>query len=146
MPLTFPNTDLKTIKTCGTSATQFVTYTLDGKTYSITPTLQDTSGAFTYQTNTGYRTDMDAYDGGKRFSASFTHNAATAGTFPINVSLLISETSWSYIPQGNTGVNIKFTKFAQGFGEFYEGTFSGTFMQVYTPHTITNGSFRLRKK
>ncbi|HEY0732618.1 MAG TPA: hypothetical protein VGD33_09385, partial [Chitinophagaceae bacterium] len=72
---------------------------------------------------------------------SFGHPSPTSGTYPIHfveVNLLISNNLIS--PS-----NVIVSNFPQNIGEFYEGTFSGSFQLPSSGTHTLSGIFRIRK-
>lgn len=143
--ITSPVTNAGTLTACGTSASQYVNYTLDGVNYSIAEntdslivytTPQQPAGAFTHTTAvTGLRW-MSHY-----IDFDFENNT-TAGTYPL-VSLVVENYNHTTLV---SPFNIVMTSFPQAVGEFYEGNLTGQFSDGTDPaiHNISC-SFRIRK-
>lgn len=145
--LTVPTTNVGVINACGTSTSQFFNYTMDGTSFSFVPNPADSLYLMWTSPNQG-----GGYTTGFHFNQqvapifvymSFTHPALTTGTYPITQFMADPFGSSTVIlPSFNTVV----TNFPQAIGQYCEGTFSGQFKDsVNVTHTISNGSFRVRK-
>jgi hypothetical protein len=144
-PVTAPTTDVGSVLACGNSSTQFLDYTLDGTSYSITSA--DSLTGFTQgQGGTSLNTYIDARKlTGDYLSFKFTHTANVAGTYPLlNMDMQANNTLYTNLTFVQP-FNIVITTFPQSVGEFYVGNFSGQFKDVSNvTHTITS-SFRVRR-
>ena len=132
------------ISACGTSAAQFINYTLDGTNYSI-GTGTDSLMAYTGPTNTGsaITTMISGYGNNSQtnqLNLRFEHLTNTAGTYNIT-SLYVGSFMQSTVTSPST---IVITNFPTMIGQFYEGTFSATFTATGAVHTLS-GSFKIRK-
>lgn len=145
IPLTFQVTDAGDIKACGSSSSQqFINYTLDGIDYTLSNSANDSLVAYS---NDSLGISFDTYVGGFHSPdnlLSFKFNGpAEPGDYPLN--------SLSVINYNRIGLtnpfNVTITAFPQHAGEFYEGNFSGSFIDssaVTITHNI-NCSFRIKK-
>lgn len=141
-----PVTNAGNINACGTSASQFINYTLDGTNYSITS--NDSLMAWTgpLQGTTQFRTNIQ----GSRFNSSgannhiafnFNHASAAAGTYAID-EFIVQNYNQVVL---STPFNVVITNFPQSVGQFYEGSITGTFTDnLSVSHNVTV-SFRIRK-
>jgi hypothetical protein len=144
IPVTLQITDAGDINACGISSSQFINYTLDGTDYTITNSDNDSLVAFNIQ-NSG--TLVKTYVAGNHspdnhMQFDFTGDAL-AGIYPLNWLNVIN-----YNRIGLTKpFNVTITSFPQNSGEFYEGNFSGSFIDssaTSVTHNI-NCSFRIKK-
>lgn len=137
--------DVGNVVACGTSIDQYINYTLDGINTSLTAPA-DSLTAFTFPDSIG--SGFNTYMSGVRIQSGivisyinlqFDHAAQSAGTYSV------FDISTSTFPQ--TIVTQPFTvtlnKYPASVGQFYEGTFSGSFNSGNS-HTI-NGTFRIRR-
>ncbi|MBC7946967.1 MAG: carboxypeptidase regulatory-like domain-containing protein [Chitinophagaceae bacterium] len=145
--ITTPLTNAGVVVACGTSAAQFINYTIDGTNYSISSSVVgDSLSSYTYQTQ-GTPPMMTGTSGwslttNNNISFNFDHNAGT-GTYDVR-SLYVQTYDSIMIVQPFT---VTLTNYPASVGGFYEGTFTGKFKEIATPipiHNI-NGSFRLRR-
>jgi hypothetical protein len=141
-PVTTPTTYVGSISACGNSSAQFLNYTLDGTSYSITSA--DSLTAFTQSQGGGSSNSyIDGSKGGTgdHLSFKFAHSSDVAGTYP-----LINMTVQAY---NNLTViqpfNVTITAFPQTVGEFYEGNFSGQFTDSSNVTHNISSSFRVRR-
>ena len=145
VPITTPLTNTGAITACGTSALQYINYTLNGTNYSITSASSpDSLYGFTGSSNNPQRTTLMAFSSvtADNIGLNFV-SPATAGTYPLS-ELFVQQFN-------NTGIitpfNITVTNFPASSGGFYEGNFSGQFRDsanLAPLHTIS-GSFRIRR-
>jgi hypothetical protein len=141
-----PVTDAGNISACGTATTEYINYIIDGTNYSLTSP-GDTLNTSRYQdsltnefvTNlTGRRLNSGTV--GQFFSLSFRHANHAAGVYPA-VSFSAAN-FWQ-----NTLVspfNVTITSYPATVGQFYEGSFTGSFIMSGVTHT-TSGTFRVRR-
>lgn len=151
--LTSPITDAGNISACGAAATQFVNYTLDGVSYSMsfpsstyiffgrTDSIQvgmmATSNISVYSPNANTN----------RFNISFRHQGLSPGTYQLN-SLAVE--NYSSIGGGMsvtiTQSSVVINNFPQSAGQYYEGSLSSTFRDsLNANHTLT-GTFRILRQ
>lgn len=139
-----PVTNAGSLSACGTSATQFLNYTLDGTNYSIstndslmayTQPLQGTTQMITSIMGARATTTGDMID------FNFQHATAAAGTYPISVFNVLNYRNNTLTPP----FNVVITNFPQNIGEYYEGSFSGSFVDGSSVSHNVSGSFRIRK-
>jgi hypothetical protein len=137
-----PVTNTGTVMACGTSSLQFINYTYDGTSYAISSTASDSLVAFTgpAQGTTGLRTYISGSHQNNFIQFSFRHPTIAAGTYPLS-NIAVNNSTARNDPVGSVIV----TKFAAVIGEFYEGSFSGTFTDSLTGNHNVNGTFKLRK-
>lgn len=135
------------ITACGTSAAQFINYTLDGVNYSITSAeAPDSIYGFSYQAGaTVYNNNIigNKYSLNKNINLSFTSAAAVAGVYPL--SYINAQGFWSAATLSPSVVTV--TNFPTAPGAFFEGNFSGSFrdsVNVTLVHTIS-GNFKVRR-
>jgi hypothetical protein len=131
---------------CGTSSAQYVNFTLDGVAQTFNSQAPDSLMAYTVpqQGTTQYSTLVTASHNAAPFGAiyfSFMHPTFSAGTYAATQLSVGTTTGATIVPP----FNIVVTNFPQNVGEYYEGTFSGSYIQQSTTHVITNGTFRVRK-
>ncbi len=145
--ITTPITDAGNITACGTSAAQYINYTLDGTNYSITSAaVPDSLMGFTYQQGTSlYQTSIMGYQfsNNKNINFSFSSTTAAPGTYPLTGISVQNVGSGVIISPSN----VVLTNFPSVSGGFYEGNFSGSFrdsLNTSPVHTV-NGSFRVRR-
>ncbi len=135
--VTLPVTNAANVSACGTSATQYINYNLDGVDYSITSTNSNSS----FYGSTSFNTVLSGSYSNE--NVTFYVNAAGVGTF--NVDSIQSINSYSFITQTQS-FSVTFTNFPATVGEYYEGTFSGTFLDDKSiAHIISSASFRIRR-
>jgi hypothetical protein len=139
--------DIGIVSACGNSAAQYINFTLDGTSYSITDA-SDSIGAYTQPlggTTTGpYYTSISGWQntsGGGNISFSFEHAIAGPGTYPM--ATLNVQTFQQAVLSNTSSVTI--TSYPANVGDFYEGTFSAAFTVGTTVHNVTNAQFRIRR-
>lgn len=129
---------------CGTSSVEFINYTFDGTNYSISSTtIGDSLTAYTLQSSAEYIT----YFSGGQFppnnsvSLQFNHTAFANGTYQ---AIGVMAQDYSGAPQPPFDVVV--TNFPQAAGQFYQGSFNGSFRDSLntTTHTLS-GTFKLRR-
>lgn len=141
-PVTVPTTDVGSVSACGNSSAQFLNYTLDGTSYSITSA--DSLTAFTQAQNGG--SGITYIDGSKpgtgdRLSFKFAHSSNVAGAYALTNMEVQNYTNLTLVQP----FNVTITTFPQTIGEFYIGSFTGQFKDgSNVTHTITS-SFRVRR-
>jgi len=79
--------------------------------------------------------------GGSAIYFNFFHPTLAAGTY--QVVTLSTGTTTNAVPV--QPFNIVLTNYPLTVGAFYEGTFSGNYTQAGVTHSITNGTFRVRR-
>jgi hypothetical protein len=135
-----PTTDVGSLSACGNSSSQFVDYTLDGTSYSITSS--DSLTAFTLSQGGGSsNTYIDGlkFSTGDRLSLKFAHTTNVAGTYPLVNMEVQNYTNLTMLQP----FNVIITAFPQTIGDFYVGSFSGQFEDASSvTHNITC-SFRV---
>jgi hypothetical protein len=143
--IVIPVTNAGNIIACGTSAIQFINYTLDGTNYSLSSTTpQDSMYAYTWQQGL-YTTNISGYNqpANKNVGLTFQSGAVTPGTYPL-AGLYAQNYQANQILSPS---NVTLTVFPAAAGGFFEGNFSASFKDsanLVLTHTI-NGSFRVRR-
>ena len=77
----------------------------------------------------------------KFVSFQFNHTTLSNGTYPITQFQVNTFFQNTIVPP----FNVTITNFPASVGQFYEGTFSGSFTAGAVTHTVTNGSFKVRR-
>jgi hypothetical protein len=141
--ITSPVTNTGSITACGNSSLQYINYTYDGISYSVSSAVSDSlvAGTGPVQGTTGSKTYISGAHQNEYIQFSFNHSSNAPGTYPV-----------SYITVGNAmsrtnpAVSAILTNFPAAIGDFYQGSFSGTFTADSTGanHTI-NGTFKVRR-
>ena len=143
-----PVTNAGNLIACGTSASQFINYTLDGTNYSITSNDSLMGWTGPLQGTTQLRTNIQ----GSRFNSTFpgsdnhiafnfNHASAASGTYAID-EFVVQNYNQVVL---STPFNVVITNFPQSVGQFYEGSITGTFTDnLSVSHNVTV-SFRIRK-
>lgn len=140
-----PLTDAGSLTACDNSAEQFINYTLDGTDYSITSiNMPDSLLGYTYVDSaqlTTKTTYLRAAEYPNVVVLQFQHTSLTNGTYPLLELTVQNYSGVALTPP----FNVVITNFPQAAGEFYEGSFSGSFTdRIDKVHTLS-GSFRLRR-
>jgi len=140
-PIVAPTTDVGTISACGTSSTQFINYTVDATSYTITAL--DSLTAFTQ----GQASQLTSYINGmqigtgKNILFKFDHSGYVAGSYPV-ITMSVQNFTNNTLVQP---FNVTITNFPQSAGQFYEGNFTAQFKDSSNvTHNITC-SFRVRR-
>jgi hypothetical protein len=148
-----PVTNVGTTQACGTSSVQYINYTVDGTQFGLSSTnlgdslmiwtapLQGTTLFRTRVNGGNYQTSIP-----KIIGFNFNSSAQAPGTY------VIDEIFVNNLPNTRPvqPLNVVMTSFPTVVGQFYEGSFSGSFRDsssttgVLTTHTIS-GNFKLRK-
>ena len=137
--------DAGNIMACGTSSAQYINYNVDGVDHIISNNANDSFYCYTsagvnlFNTYDSYITGYHAPD---NISLYFSGDKV-AGVYPVNFMSVLNYT-WTGLAKP---FNITLTSFPQVIGDYYEGNFSGSFVDS-TALTIThniNCSFRIRK-
>jgi hypothetical protein len=143
--ITPPLTDAGTITACGTSATQFINYTLDGVNYSINNPATDSLMGYT-MAQQGSAQPVTTFMGFQSTSTAniylkFDHPLNVPGTYQLDAMNVADYDSNTLIQPFNVVVDV----FPQ-IGGFYEGSFNGSFKdQLNVTHTLS-GTFRIRRE
>ena len=141
-PITTPNTNAGNVSACGNSSAQFLNYTLDGTSYSITSA--DSLTAFTQsQGNGSSNTYIDGSKTatGDHLSFKFAHTSNVAGTYPLTNMTVQTFNNLTVV----TPFNVTVTTFPPTVGGFYEGNFSGQFKDASNVTHDISSSFRVRR-
>ena len=140
-----PVTNAGNISACGTSSSEYINYTLDGTSYSITQSANDTVSSYSFSSQGSYPqiTDMFGAHFPDHIFFIYGHNG-TAGSFPLADLGVNPYDSMATIIQP---FNINITTYPQNVGQFYVGNFTGQFTHFSTGAVIHNisCSFRVRK-
>lgn len=144
--VTSPITNAGNISACGTSALQFINYTIDGTNYSISSAVNDSLGAYTYETQITppLATDIQGSNmsGSDNIWLYFEHTASAA-TYDVADFNVAKFDSIALVRP----FTVTISNHPTGTGGFYEGSFSGQFMELGAPVPIhnVNGTFRVRR-
>ena len=141
-PITTPTTNVGNVSACGNSSAQFLNYTLDGTSYSISSA--DSLTAFTQsQGNGSSNTYIDGSKTatGDHLSFKFAHTSNVAGTYPLTNMTVQTFNNLTVV----TPFNVTVTTFPQTVGGFYEGSFNGQFKDASNVTHDISGSFRVRR-
>ena len=144
IPFTPHITDAGDIVACGTSSVEFINYKVDGVAYTVPGGTDSLSNFYWSTVNTGTSFDTYVRAGYPPSYTMFSFSGDNVpGIYPLD--------SLAVIPYNRIGLkrpfNITITSFAKNPGDFYEGNFSGTFVDstaISVTHNI-NCSFRIRK-
>jgi hypothetical protein len=143
--ISVPQTNAGTLTACGTSTEQFIDYTLDGVNYSISTTVTgDSLTAFTRADSVqGYYSYFDGLQigGPNNITIRFKHANLLTGTYPVNELTVQGYQNTTIV----TPFNIVLTKFPAAAGQFYEGSFTGSFKDTNNVTHNLNGTFKLRR-
>ena len=141
--LVTPITNAGNISACGTSAVQYINYTLDGTSYSITGNPTDSLQGWT--SGQGGTTLFVTYISGFQMANNnniyfnFSHPTQTNGTYTMT-NLGVQNYNQVTMIQPST---VTITNFPTLPGEYYEGSFTAQFTAGGT-HTLS-GNFSIRK-
>lgn len=143
--ITQPVTNIGVYNACGVSSQEYMNYILDGVNYSIPNTLAvDTifawskliQGTTTWET---YFSGSCSINGYYFCTFKFQSPSLIAGSYPLTSLIVGGYTAVNLLITGNV------TTIAQAPTEFYEGNFSGSFIDLNgNPHTIMC-NFRIRR-
>jgi hypothetical protein len=130
------------LNACGNSAAEYINFTLDATAHSITSPA-DSLIAYTQSGSTVGTTSMMGHQFSTNTDINLSFSSpASAGTYQASSLSVQTFNNVTLIQPFNVVV----TSFPVTIGQFYEGSFSGQFTDASNvTHTITNGSFRLRK-
>lgn len=147
-PVTSPVTNVGNVNACGTSSSEFLNYVLDGTAYSIIPP-GDSLTAYT-QPLQGSTLLTTSIGGSKNsfatyFDFRFNSASATPGSYPMTWMQSSSPTMPPNAGISNPGINVNITNFPTVAGQFYEGNFSGSYVDAQSATHTLSGSFRVRK-
>lgn len=141
-----PATDAGTIAACGTSTSQFINFTFDGQTYSLTTAVSADSLFFNSSPQAGgYINHIigNNFAAGVSFALRYNSPAIATGTYtPDYISIQNFTTGTVVIP-----TSIVITSITPASGGFAEGSFSGSYRDDTAGaalHTFS-GNFRLRR-
>ena len=142
--VTAPETNTGTIAACGTSTQQYINYSVDGNSYSISTAGNDTL-LFATTNNaqpSGFLTTVYGHHTSNEHIFFTFANNGVPGTYPLNHMEVLNYTRTALVAP----LDVSLTVFPQ-VGQFYEGNFSGQFRDssdLVPLHTI-NCSFRVRR-
>ena len=152
--LTTPLTNAGSVSACGTSILQFINYTLDGTTYSVTsstPGYMFSGYSDSLQPGIIGSTSVKVYSTSNSFDRlifGFRHQNLAPGTYQLTGLMAQSYNTGG----GAVGVtllspsNVVLTTFPQSVGQFYEGSISSTFKDsLNTTHSLT-GTFKIMRQ
>jgi hypothetical protein len=141
LPVTIPVTDVGNISACGTSSTQFINYTIDAASYTISAT--DSLTAFTNGQGTALTTYVQGMQmgSGNNMAFKFDHAARVAGTYPVANMGTQNFNNLTIVQP----FNVTITNFPQAAGEFYEGSFTGQFKDASNVTHNVSCSFKVRR-
>jgi hypothetical protein len=145
VPIVMPVTNTSNLTACGTSASQFINYTLDGTVFNLTSPPDSLFGA---TQPIGGSTDLVTDIVGDRLNST-----TGIGIELVTPSQVAGNYQMSYLKVNSydslrlsTPINVAVTNFPTASGGFYEGNFSGQFTDnVSVQHTIS-GTFRVRRR
>ncbi|MEJ7588385.1 MAG: carboxypeptidase-like regulatory domain-containing protein [Ferruginibacter sp.] len=143
IPVASPVTEIGNIIACGTSSSQFLNYNIDGTDYNIGKSAGDSLNAFAVPFGNSFYNYVQGYNGTENTLNFNFSGDAIPGIYPL-ISLSISLYREPII---NKPFTVIITAYPQRMGDFYEGTFSGSFIDrspAPVTHSITC-SFRVRK-
>jgi len=143
--LATPLTDAGTISACGTSASQFINYTLDGVAHSLVSPGDSLMGQTASQGTTFHYTFINGRRSNSNTGISFNFNSSsqTAGTYVmsfLSANNLMADSSSALPP-----INVNITNFPANAGGFYEGNFSGQFRDPMNVNHTISATFRVRR-
>jgi hypothetical protein len=138
--VTLPVTNETNLVACGTSSVQYINYILDGNNYVIN---SNESGS-SFNGATASTTVLSGFASAD-VDVSLRVNATGVGIF--NVDSIVSINSYYSFPFVQTqSLSITFTNFPVTIGDYYEGSFSGNFLDDKSiSHTISSATFRIRR-
>ncbi len=142
--LTPPLTNVGSITACGTSSLQYINYTIDSSIYYyINSTANDSLTAYTNSQGVP-PAGVITYIMGDRIGFNNIYFSATGanavGTYPVGTLQVQSSSNLILIQP----FNVTFTSFANNVGEFYEGSFNGSYTDSGAIHTIST-TFKVRR-
>ncbi len=143
--VTTPTTNAGNLTACGNSAAQYINYTIDGTNYVISSIASDSLSAFTgnLQGTTLLHTSISGSHLNNFIGFNFNHPTSVPGMYALTTFYGggNASTANTIIPPFNVVV----TNFPLVIGQFYEGTFAGSYSNTTGTHVLTNGTFRVRK-
>lgn len=134
-----PVTNVGNISACGTSSAQFINFTLDGTAFAFssnvaTDSLNESNvGGLQWVFFQAFRLNNN-----DRLTLAFSE--ATPGNFRVTDLRVNAYDSTTLVQP----FAINFTTLPQSIGQYYEGSFGGSFTSNSVTHTI-NGTFRMRR-
>jgi hypothetical protein len=138
-------TNAGTLSACGTSAEQFVDYTLDGVNYRISSTVQqDSLTAFTDSLQSPSKTTYlngAQVGGANEITLRFSHAALANGTYALTYLAVQNYQNVTIV----SPFNVVVTNFPQAAGQFYEGSFTGSFKDMANATHTLSGTFKMRR-
>lgn len=129
--------DLAPLVVC-TGLDEYIQFNLDGTSYTA---VSPSGGVFDDSLNVGNTVYLSSFNG-TTTNASLQFQATQAGTYPLTA---FSINNINAYPIQNSNLSTEVTGFANTIGEYYIGTFSGTFQaEAGGTHTVS-GIYRVRK-
>lgn len=146
VPVTSPVTDAGTLTACGVSTVQYINYTLDGTSYSISSITLDSLLAYTSTPGIVLPIKMQimgSHMPDKNVQMFFGCNSAP-GTYAMNGRMYINDYKRIGVIEP---FNVTLTSFPQSIGGYFEGNFSGQFKDSANLSVIhdINATFRIAK-
>jgi len=145
VPVTMPTTNAGVISACGTSTNEYINYTIDNTSYSITSAtvIGDSLRIRPDSVMNANNTILNVIGARSPDYIYFWFQKPPAGTGVDSVrGLSLPNLGYLTITQP---IVVNITSYPAAVGGFIEGSFSGPFTASTVPHTI-NGSFRLRRQ
>lgn len=136
-----------TLMAC-TQADEHMTYTLDGVNYFLADLGSNEASATTILGGVDTLVMLQSSNGNNSMNMAFEGN--TVGTYP-NSDILLGIIGFNWVVNGTqynanaNSIDIVVTTYANVVGDYFEGTFSGSFNDTQSnPHNLS-GSFRLKR-
>jgi hypothetical protein len=141
IPIVVPITDAGNLAACGTSALQYVNYTLDGVTFNLS---SDIPGDSFNSSDSVWQNSHLVFLQGIRSQSEhivldFSSNG-TAGTHPLGYLSVNTYNSVTLVQP----FNIIITNYPTAPGDFFEGTFAGQFKDILNVTHTLSGSLKIR--
>jgi hypothetical protein len=142
-------TNVGNLTACGTSSSQYMSFTLDGTDYNFVPPVDSFESSTTMDS---LGTEWSTYILATRQSGAqvthaidlaFKHASQVNGTYMADIA--VSYPTQQLLMSSSPTISVVVSNFADAAFEYYEGTFSGTFQANGSTHTITSGTFRVRR-
>lgn len=143
LPVAVPLMNAGNIAACGTSAVQFINYTLDGVNYSISSNIAGDS--ITSYTSDSSGTTLSGFQNppGNQIWFGAVMTNSTPGTYVVD-ELEVQNYKYQDI-SFITPYKITFTNFPRSVGQFYEGSFTGSFRDRSNVDHTLSGTFKVRR-
>ncbi|MBA2744805.1 MAG: hypothetical protein H0U44_01145 [Flavisolibacter sp.] len=142
--LTLPVTNIGSYSACGTASNQYVNYTYDGNSFSLGSASSDSLSAWTEQQSTAgvfntYISGFGITSNNNECTFRFNSTGAVPGTYPLTQIWVNGKTA-THPP-----ISVTITSFPTAIGQFYEGSFSGSFTDAQNVTHTVSCQFRIRK-